>query len=250
MSPAAPPHPCRLTLLGGFRLDYDDQPVSTSDPTSRLLALLALQGRHRPVPRSVLADRLWADGAPSRASARLRNALWRLPSVDGRPVITGDGTTVALAPYVSVDLWQAESSARALTDDDADTAPDLSAFESDLLPQWVDDWLLLEREAYRQTRLHALERASERLCRRGSYAAALQAALAAVACEPLRETAHRRVIEVHLVEGNHAEALRQYQSFRRLLAAELGLPPSPAIRSLVAPLLGRPIDVHRRPGER
>ncbi|MDP9399167.1 MAG: bacterial transcriptional activator domain-containing protein, partial [Actinomycetota bacterium] len=68
------------------------------------------------------------------------------------------------------------------------------------------------------------------------------AGLAAVQSEPLRESAHRRVIEVHLAEGNLGEALRQYQTYRRLVADELGLPPSPAIRRLVAPLLGRPVD--------
>jgi hypothetical protein len=50
------------------------------------------------------------------------------------------------------------------------------------------------------------------------------------------------VIAVHLAEGNAAEALRQYHVYRRLLALELGLPPSPSIRQLVAPLLGRPIE--------
>jgi DNA-binding SARP family transcriptional activator len=50
------------------------------------------------------------------------------------------------------------------------------------------------------------------------------------------------VIEVHLAEGNQAEALRQYDGYRRLLAAELGLRPSESIGRLVAPLLGRPLD--------
>jgi len=50
------------------------------------------------------------------------------------------------------------------------------------------------------------------------------------------------VIAVHLAEGNAAEALRQYHVYRRLLALELGLPPSPTIRQLVAPLLGRAIE--------
>jgi DNA-binding SARP family transcriptional activator len=49
-----------------------------------------------------------------------------------------------------------------------------------------------------------------------------------------------------MVEGNHAEALRQFDSYRRLLAAELGIPPTPSIRRLVAPLLGRPTDLRRR----
>jgi DNA-binding SARP family transcriptional activator len=64
-----------------------------------------------------------------------------------------------------------------------------------------------------------------------------------VQAEPLRESAHRSVIAVHLAEGNHAEALRQYDGYRRLLASELGLRPSPVIRTMVGPLLGRPVDL-------
>jgi hypothetical protein len=33
--------------------------------------------------------------------------------------------------------------------------------------------------------------------------------------------------------------------YRRRLRDELGLAPSPAIRALVSPLLGRPVDAHR-----
>ncbi|HYO40432.1 MAG TPA: bacterial transcriptional activator domain-containing protein [Nocardioidaceae bacterium] len=51
---------------------------------------------------------------------------------------------------------------------------------------------------------------------------------------------------VHLAEGNPAEALRQFHVYRRLLAHELGLPPSAAIRELVRPLLGRPLENPRR----
>jgi DNA-binding SARP family transcriptional activator len=72
--------------------------------------------------------------------------------------------------------------------------------------------------------------------------AALAAGLAAVSCDPLRESAHRRLAQVHIAEGNFAEALRQYQTYRRLARTELGLPPSPQFRSLVGPLLGRPLD--------
>ncbi len=81
--------------------------------------------------------------------------------------------------------------------------------------------------------------------RRAGEGGAEREGLGAVRSEPLRDSAHRSVIEVHLAEGNHAEALRQYDGYRRLLADELGLPPSPAIRRLVAPLLGRPVDLPR-----
>ncbi|MCW2527838.1 MAG: Bacterial transcriptional activator domain, partial [Pseudonocardiales bacterium] len=43
-------------------------------------------------------------------------------------------------------------------------------------------------------------------------------------------------------EDNPSEALRQYESVRRLLREELGLAPADATRAVVADLLGRPLD--------
>jgi hypothetical protein len=44
------------------------------------------------------------------------------------------------------------------------------------------------------------ERAATFLCDRGSFTDALAASFVAVRSEPLRESAHRRVIEVHLAD--------------------------------------------------
>ena len=242
---AARPTQARLTLLGGFDLCAGADPVRLSRAAQRVLALLAVVHRDKPVSRTTLAERLWPDTPPERAAASLRSALWRMPRLRGRPLVTPFAAGVRLAPEVEVDLWEAEDRVRVLC---GEVAPDLQALEDlsfldvDLLPAWYDEWLLVEQESFRQRRVHALEHCSEALRDRGRYTEALTAALAAVRCEPLRESAHRRVIEVHLVEGNQSEALRQYDVYRKLLATELGLAPSPVIRRLVAPLLGRPAD--------
>ena len=249
----APPA-ARLSLLGGFALTAGQESLQPRAPAQRVLAFLALHARARPVPRRVVGERLWCDSTSQRAASSLRSALWHLSSrggPDGIDLVTSTPSTVGLAPGVSVDLWAREDRARLLTatpgggqaDPRTGTVTDLlDELSADLLPGWSEEWLLVAQESYRQTRLHALERVCADLCAAGRYPEAVQAGLAAVACEPLRESAHRRVIEVHLAEGNHAEALRQYQSFRRVMADELGLPPSAAIRRLVAPLLGRPVD--------
>jgi DNA-binding SARP family transcriptional activator len=98
------------------------------------------------------------------------------------------------------------------------------------------------REWFRQIRLHALEALCDRYRDDGRLDAALDAGITAVAADPLRESAHRQLALVHIEEGNFAEALRQYEVFRRLLRTELGLAPSSRFRKLVAPLLGRPLD--------
>ena len=64
-----------------------------------------------------------------------------------------------------------------------------------------------------------------------------------MAAEPLRESAHRRVMQVHLAEENPSEALRQFDAVRVLLRDQLGIAPSAATRAVVAPLLGRPFEV-------
>lgn len=239
------PHP-RLSLLGGFDLTLGPDRLEPCTSVQRMLVYLAVRGRARPVQRRAVAQELWSQVPSSRAASSLRSALWRLPRPDGRELVRATSTTLALAPDVRVDLWAGLDRARAIRAG-ADPAPErdgdpAAGLTSDLLPDWDEEWLLVEQESYRQTRLHALEDLCDRLRQDGRHFEALQAGLAAVRCEPLRESAHRRVIEVHLAEGNPSEALRQYSAFRRLLADELGLPPSPAIRQLVLHLLGRPVD--------
>jgi DNA-binding SARP family transcriptional activator len=247
MAPAVP-QPPRLFVLGGFELQFDGEPLRLAAPAQRLLAYLAIGQRHRPVRRTAVAERLWADTPPARAASNLRSVLWRLPRPRGRQLVLSDAAAVRLSPDTEVDLWQAESRVDLLCgalSPSGSSLTDLAGLDEDLLPDWHDEWLLIERESHRQKRLHALERASAHLRERGEFNASLSAALAAVHCEPLRESAHRRVIEVHLAEGNHADALRQFESYRLMVARELGLPPSPVIRDLVAPLVGRPVDVRR-----
>jgi DNA-binding SARP family transcriptional activator len=243
LAPLAP-QPPRLFLLGSFELFFDGEPLRVSSPAQRLLAYLAISQRRRPTRRAGLAEQLWEEATPARAASNLRSVLWRLPRPRGRQLVVSDATTVQLSQDVDVDLWNAEALVAELCA--AGPAPasvgDLSGLGADLLPDWHDEWLIVERESYRQKRLHALERSSQHLREAEMFNEALAAGLAAVQCEPLRESAHRRVIEVHLAEGNHAEALRQFHGYRSLLARELGLPPSPAIRRLVAGLVGRPVD--------
>jgi DNA-binding SARP family transcriptional activator len=241
----------RLRLLGDFGLSSGDEPLRVSGPAQRVLAYVAVVHGHRPVRRTTLAERMWPDATPTRAAQSLRSVLWRLPRPRGRALLTARETTVQLLGELEVDLWEADRLVGVLREDDApvvDEPPDLTPLHEDLLPDWHDEWLAVERESWRQKRLHALERCSGALCDRGSYTDALAAGLGAVRSEPLRESAHRRVIAVHLAEGNHAEALRQYDGYRRLLAVELGLPPSPEIRRMVAPLLGRPIEKRGQAG--
>jgi DNA-binding SARP family transcriptional activator len=226
-----------LFLVGRFGCCVAGVDVRLAPTAERVLAFLALA--RRPVRRQQLAGTLWPDTTDRQALARLRSTLWKVPAATRDALVHADTTDVALHPGTAVDLY----------DLDGDGAPDGEGgagehllLRGELLPGWDDDWVLVERERHRQLLLHLLEDRSAACCRRGRYSDALRFALEAVAREPLRESAHRRVVEAHLAEGNAAEALGQYGHFRKLLHTELGLAPSPAMRELVRPLLGRPAD--------
>jgi len=102
----------------------------------------------------------------------------------------------------------------------------------DLLPGWYDDWVIFERERIRQQLLHALEALSRRLADLGRCAEAVDVAISAVGADPLRESANRVLIEVHLAEGNVVEARRTYERYREAVRRELGVEPGEQLASL------------------
>lgn len=228
-----------LSLLEGFELRLDGEPVDLPLSAQRLIAFLALHDR--PLQRGFVAGNLWMDSSEERAAANLRSALWRLHR-HGRQLVQTRGGRLALSPDIRVDVHDLTDRARKVLDtagaEPQHTGDPGSYFElslsGDLLPDWYEDWILVERERYRQLRMHALESLCEQLAAAGKHAHAIEAGLAAVATEPLRESAHRALIRCHLAEGNRAEAVRQYRRFERLLQEELGTRPSSQMLDLVA----------------
>ncbi|PFG43146.1 DNA-binding SARP family transcriptional activator [Isoptericola jiangsuensis] len=218
-----------ITLLDGFHVTGTSAELPPA--VRRLVAHVSLT--HRP-DRGVVAGRLWPDVTESAAQANLRSALWRLHRIAPGLLDTAGGR-LRVADGVGVDVHRLCAWAHEVVscpEQDATGLPaDMSGGE--LLPGWCDAWVEVERERLRQLRLHALEVLARRLTRAERYGEAMEAALAAVETEPLRESAHRAVVGIHLAEGNVAEAVRHYRRFRELLADELGLPPSPLMERLL-----------------
>jgi DNA-binding SARP family transcriptional activator len=229
----------RIHLLGGFHVTLDGEDVDVPGCAEKLVAFIALQDRE--VERSYVASSLWMEKSESRAQANLRSCLWRLRRVPV-PLVATVGTKVRLARGVLVDLHEVTVHARQLIEPQralavSDIDPHLLRLE--LLPDWYDDFVEVRREHLRQMRLHALEAMAARCAKIGATTGAIDLALTVVAADPLRESAHRLVVRLHLDEGNIAEALRHYRLARRLMHEELGIEPTSELRALVAPWLSR-----------
>lgn len=227
----------RLELLGGFRLQHGQDTIRVQPNVQRLLAFLAIQGR--PLQRLYVAGRLWMDSSQETANANLRTALWRLRRPD-RGLVDVTAKDVSLAEGVVIDLREATSRAQRVLGSQAqegDAAALICAGE--LLPDLYDDWIVIERERFRQLRLHALERLCEQCRDAGRFADAVEAGLAAIATEPLRESAHRVLISSYVAEGNLSEARRDYRMYCNVARKQLGVGPSPRLRGLVMGVTSR-----------
>jgi DNA-binding SARP family transcriptional activator len=225
-----------LHLLGGFELRLTGRVVPVTSGSRRLLAFLALHNRL--LTRAYVAGVLWPEVPTDRANANLRAGLWRLPA-PCRLVVEQSAQCLRLAADIPIDFHAAIAAAQRLLDrSQACLEGDLSRearlqLTDELLPDWYDDdWVLPVRERFHQLRLHALEALCERLTAAGRYGEAVDAGLAAVDAEPLRESAHRTLIRAHLAEGNQVEASRQYELCRHLLQEELGVQPSARLLEL------------------
>jgi DNA-binding SARP family transcriptional activator len=212
-------------LLGSFRLTSGDEEVHLSHAAQRVVAFLAL--RTHPIRRGNLAETLWPDVDVERAHGNLRSALWRLRRAS-RPLIACD-EVVQLAEGIDVDLRETTALGRRLLGS-LSAVPDpgrlASGFGADLLPDWIEDWVVFERDRFRELRLSVLEHLCRWLTARGRFPEAVDAGLLAIEAEPLQESAHRALIEAFLAQGNRGRALRQFESLRRTLQAELGVEPT------------------------
>jgi DNA-binding SARP family transcriptional activator len=226
----------RLVLLGRFELWRGAECLHLPMPAQRLLAFLALHDRR--IFRSYAAGTLWPETTDDRALGSLRSAVWQLHRLDSGLVKTTQHA-LEVAPGIGVDVREATAWARRVLGSASEFGDhELAAtwLNCDLLPDWYDDWVLPQREHFRELRVRALEALSARLTTEEKFGQAAEAAIAAVEAEPLRESAHRSLIAVYLAEGNEAEAIQWYRRFCQRLRDEVGLAPSGRMEELLSGL--------------
>ncbi|HEU5103410.1 MAG TPA: BTAD domain-containing putative transcriptional regulator [Roseiflexaceae bacterium] len=240
-----------IQLLGGFRLRFDDRPVTALD-LPRQQALLAYLVLHRAAPhaRPHLAFRFWPDTTDAQARSNLRTLLQRLrqalPHAD--QFLHIDAQTVQWrtdAPW-TLDVMDFEH-ALALADQAEHrenptalrraVAEAVERYHGDLLPAWYDDWVLLERERLRQLFLTALERLMMLLEREQDYPAAISYAQRLLRHDPLHEVTYQHLMRLHGLSGDRASALRVYHTCATVLERELAVEPSPTTRDVYERLL-------------
>ncbi len=238
----------QVSLLPGFGVGRGEDACDVTGASAKLLAYVALC--REPVERTIVSSTLWPCVRDARANANLRTALWRV--TQSHPdLLVVDRSKLGLGPEVDVDYRARGELARRVlkgevlpeiiaTSDDArgDIQLLVESLTGELLNHWYEDWLSSHQERWRQLRLHALDALSLQLSEAKFHAAAVDAATAAVAAEPLRESGYRALIVAHLAEGNVGEAVRTHERYRTLLERELRISPSLQMYELLTKATG------------
>jgi len=204
----------------------------------RLVALAALH--HAPISRPRLAELLWPHLEGPVGIASLRSTLSRLRAAQSHLLAPGPGD-IAIGLDVTVDVWEREALAARVSNDREAAVHETFAEHPfvELLPGWHDEWVMFERDRLREITIHAIEAQATALAEIRSFARAIPTIYAAMRLDPLRESAVRTLIEIHLAEGNRAQAARCYLTFRDRLRATLQIEPSDELGGLILPLLQR-----------
>lgn len=233
----------RVNLFGTIRLSGSDRrlrPFPTA--RSRSLFCFLVLNRHRMYPRDVLAGVFWGDRPNATARKNLRNNLWRIRSIlepddvaRGRYLLT-EGDAVGLTG--SADLWvDVEEFERRidaspgrppdqLSEADRDSLCDAVAlYRGDLMEEVYEDWCLVEQQRLKSRMLAAVEKLMRYHEAHGEWGSALLYAQRVLRADPLREHIQRDVMRYHYFQGNRPAALRQFETYARLLDTEMGIAP-------------------------
>jgi DNA-binding SARP family transcriptional activator len=232
-----------IRLLGRFAVRVSGREVPERDfggrHTRALVRMLACR-RGTLVSKDEIAEALWGETQPASPAANVDVLASRARRVLGNPtLLVGRSGGLILSPSedIAVDAEAVEASVtqgRHYLSAER-WAEALAAFQEGLAawggePLAEDayaEWAQPVRRELEGLHLEALEGGTQAALRLRDWTVAVGLARGAVAAEPLREASALLLASALARSGDQAAALEAFHRYRRALADELGLDPSP-----------------------
>jgi predicted ATPase/class 3 adenylate cyclase/DNA-binding SARP family transcriptional activator len=239
------PAPLEYRVLGPIEVrGRDDAVVPLTSARQRLLLACLLANAGQVVSADRLVEALWPDGLPADPQDALQSQISRLRRRLGSAPIE---TTPAGYRFTAVDRLDVTLFERLVDDGrrSGDPLAELDAWDA-ALSLWrgraffdVADHPELQPAAARLDRLRTevAEARVETLLRLGRAVDGLTAAEMLRAEEPYRERPVELCMRALAASGRAVDALRTYEAFRRRLAEDVGLDPSPELRAIEGQIL-------------
>lgn len=177
---------------------------------------------------------MWPERTEGLALGTLRRALSDLRAALPPELILAqhDQLRWNLATPHWLDLEQFEQQIHAGPPSALHAATEL--YTADLLSDWDEDWILVERERLRQLQFQALSWLSAHHRAISEFDVAIRFARQALALDPLAEAAQRDLMALLYLAGDRAAALAQYEYLCATLRRELNIEPMAKTLALYA----------------
>lgn len=234
-------------VLGSLTAVADRAVAELGPPKQRALLAILLLHPGQIVPVDRLISLLWGEDAPRTAPhsieiyvSGLRRALDSVGASD--LIVTRPPGYVLEAEPASIDAWQFEllvrDGARLLESGDAERGQAtlrraLALWHGPALAEFAyEEFAQPHIRRLNDTHLDAIELLAVAALNAGHPGEVLGLLAAAVQDDPLRERSRELLMLALYRSGRHADALRTFDAFRIQLDEELGVDPSPRIRTL------------------
>lgn len=188
--------------------------------------------------RDKILTLFWPDHERSAAQPILRNMIHMVRKSLG-DTFQVDDQVIAFAPDTFVDVQFFSAVLNSPFSNLQQLTEALNLYKGDFLdgftlsdsPQF-EDWIASERERYRLMAMHGFAELSHRQEAKREYPAALESIRRALAFNPFQEDVQRDVMRLLYLNGDRAGVIQHYESLRKLLDEEMGMPPMPETRAL------------------
>ncbi len=233
-----------FAILGPLEARADGEPITLGGPKQRALLAALLLDAGRVVSLDRLVEMLWSGDPPATATASLQNFIAQLRKALGPDVVETrpPGYVIRLEPE-QLDAARV----RSLVDEARASEPArraellgeaLGLWRGDPLAEFAYEEFAQEEIArLEEFRLILLEEQAEARLAIGEHAAIVSELESLVRAHPLRERLRAQLMLALYRSGRQADALEVYRHGRETLVEELGLEPSPILRSVHASIL-------------
>lgn len=220
-------------------------PAHITRPVQRRLLSVMLLHRGTDLDRDYLFECMWGNHPPRSMRNALHVHISGLRSAIADDIIatTGHGYRIDLDDDAfDVPAFERLAVAAHSESDPAQqlrsTASALELWRGDPYQELTDDTFAVPEVArLKECRLGLLELRMQALLALGQHNQAIPRLRELVERFPLRERLHGDLMLALYRSGRQAEALRQFQSARRVLGEQVGIEPGPALRDLEARIL-------------
>lgn len=250
-----------IRVLGSLEAETNQTPIPLGGPRQRAVLALLVVARGQVVSIDRLIEDLWCGQPPAQALKTLQSYVsnlrrlleaGRAPRTPARLLVSAAPGYALRLPVDAVDAFRFERLCRQARDAMADRPGEARSLLDEALALWRgpafaevadEPWAAAEVRRLEELRLSARELRVAAALRTGETLGAKLEAERLTTEQPLREEGWRLSALALWHEGRQSDALAALRQVRKILSAELGLNPGPALVELEDAILRQRTEV-------